>query len=142
MIVPNILVIEDNIADIELLRLALDRQGEKYELQVLNSGDDAIRFIQEQGTGLLEEPEKPCVILLDLHLPKYDGIAILRAIREAPELAHVHVIVLSGAASPLEQREIAHMGAHYRKKPFGIKQFFELGAEILAICGSATVVAA
>jgi CheY-like chemotaxis protein len=71
MIVAKILVIEDNIADINLLRLALDQRGEKYELQVLNSGDDAIRFIQEQRTGLSEEPEKPCVILLDLHLPKY-----------------------------------------------------------------------
>ena len=53
--------------------------------------------------------------------PKYDGVAILQAIKQAPVLAHIHVIVLSGMASPAEKDKIANMGASYRQKPFGLQ---------------------
>src|SRR5712671_5847759 len=85
----KILIVEDNPADILWLRHALDQQGEKYDLQVLLDGEAALRFVDEHRTGL-REPE-PCVILLDLHLPKYDGIEVLRAVKRVPALAHIHV---------------------------------------------------
>jgi CheY-like chemotaxis protein len=128
----KILVVDDNTADINLLRVALDEHDENYELHTLQTGDEALRFVQQQKDGL-KEPDL-CVILLDLHLPRYDGLAVLRAIRQAGSLSHIQVIVLSGAASPAERREISAMGAIYRQKPFDIQGFFDLGAEILAIC--------
>ena len=76
----RILVIEDNALDIVLLRHALDKQGEAYELEILSNGEDALRFVHEHRTRV-REPE-PCVILLDLYLPVYDGMAVLRAIRD------------------------------------------------------------
>jgi CheY-like chemotaxis protein len=78
----RVLVIEDNESDIGLLRHALDQQGEKYELEILSDGEQALQFVHEHRTGV-REPE-PCVILLDLHLPLYDGMAILRAISPSP----------------------------------------------------------
>src|ERR1700721_1160521 len=134
MNLARILVVDDNTADVNLLRLALDQQQEEYILAALESGEAALRFIGEHREGL-HRPE-PCVILLDLHLPKYDGLAILQAIRQAPALAHIHVIVLSGMASPREGDKIAAMGAYYRQKPFGLHEYLELGEEILAICQS------
>lgn len=139
MSAAKILVVDDNTSDISLLRIALDRQREEYELRVMVSGDEALRFVQEHQPGPCG-PE-PCVILLDLHLPRYDGLAILQAIRQTPALTHVFVIVLSGLASPAEQRKIAGMGALYRQKPFDIEEFFELGAEIFAICRNSTAAA-
>ena len=132
----RILVIEDNVSDIDLLRLALDQQEEAYELEVLKDGEEARRFVHEHRTGL-RKPE-PCLILLDLHLPIYDGMAILRAIREAPALEHIHVIVLSGLASPSQKVEIANLGALYRTKPSGLPELFELACEIIAICKSSS----
>ena len=128
----KILVVDDNTADISLLRLALDEHEQKYELRVLHTGDEALRFIDAQKDGLTEADL--CIILLDLHLPRYDGLAVLRGIRQVASLSHIQVIVLSGAASPAERREISAMGAIYRQKPFDIQGFFDLGAEILAIC--------
>lgn len=128
----RILVVDDNTADVNLLRLALDQQREEYVLAVLESGEAALRFIGEHREGL-HRPD-PCVILLDLHLPKFDGLAILRAIKQAPVLAHIHVVVLSGMASPTEKEKIAALGASYRQKPFGLHEYLELGGEILAIC--------
>ncbi len=128
----KILVVDDNTADINLLRVALDEHEQEYELHVLETGDEALRFIEAQKDGL-KEPDL-CVIILDLHLPRYDGLAVLRGIRQAGVLSNVQVIILSGAASPAERREISAMGAIYRQKPFDIQGFFDLGAEILAIC--------
>ena len=136
----RILVVDDNTADVNLLRLALDQQGEKYELEVLETGEEALRFVREHRDGL--QRPYPCVILLDLHLPKYDGLAILQAIKQAPVLAHIHVLVLSGMASPAERAKIANMGASYRQKPFDLGEYLDLGAEILALCQESSVIAA
>ena len=130
----KILVIDDNEADILLLRDALDQQGANYELEILIDGEEALRFDSENRTGI-REPH-PCVILLDLHLPRYDGMAILRAIREAPALEHIHVLILSGLVTPQQEIEIASLGAVYRRKSSSLDDLLELAAEIIAICKS------
>jgi CheY-like chemotaxis protein len=128
----RIVIIEDNDGDIELLRLALDEQEEDYELEILKDGEEALRFVQEHRSAI-RAPE-PCVILLDLHLPRYDGIAILHAMREAPPLEHIKIVVLSGQADPLQEAEMARLGAFYRRKPSTLTELSELAAEIFVIC--------
>jgi CheY-like chemotaxis protein len=136
----KILVVDDNTADTDLLRIALDEQHEEYELQVLATGEEALRFIREHKNGC--HAGDPCVIILDLHLPRYDGISILQAVRETPVLDRIKVVVLSGSASPQERHEIAAMGALYRQKPFTLEEFLALGAEIFALCKSPASAAA
>lgn len=131
MSLPKILIVEDNAADIELLRYALDRQGD-YELQVLEDGEAALQFIEEHRAG--KHTPDPCVILLDVHLPKYDGLHILDAIRLEPALLHIQVIVLSSSTSPEAQAEIYSKGALYRTKPVTLGNYLELGEEIFAVC--------
>jgi CheY-like chemotaxis protein len=134
MSAAKILLVDDNIADIKLLRFALDEQGEPYELQVLRTGEDAIRFIKAHGKANTDP--NPCVILLDLHLPRYDGIAVLEAIRQSEELAHVKAVVLSGSASPSERSTIEELGAVYMQKPCELSHYLELGAKIIDLCGT------
>ena len=129
------MMIEDSEADIQMLRLALDEQGEDYELEILKDGEEALRFVHENRTGV-REPE-PCLILLDLHLPRYDGMAILHAIREAPPLEHIQIVVLSGQADPIQEAEMASLGAFYRRKPSTLTELSELAAEIFVICKKA-----
>ena len=126
------MIIEDNDGDIQLLRLALDEQEEEYELEILKDGEEALRFVQEHRSGT-REPE-PCVILLDLHLPRYDGIAILHAMREAPQLEHIKIVMLSGQADPRQEAEMVRLGAFYRRKPSALTELSELAAEIFVIC--------
>jgi CheY-like chemotaxis protein len=118
----------------------LDKQGEDYELEVLSDGEAALRFVHEHRTR--HRAPEPCVILLDLYLPVYDGMAVLRAIREAPPLEHIHVMVWTTLASPGQQIEIASMGALYRNKSTFLKDVIELAAEIIAICKSSSTTAA
>ena len=127
-------MIDDNEGDIGLLRHALDKQGEEYELAILRDGEQALQFVYGHPSGVRE----PCVILLDLHLPCYDGMTILRAIRQAPALEHIHVVVLSGLASSPQLAEIASLGAAYKTKPSTLDELVELAAEIIAICKSSS----
>ena len=76
----------------------------------------------------------PCVILLDLYLPRYDGMAVLKAIRKAPALEHIHIVVWTGSASPDQKIEIANLGAAYKRKPSTLNELEELAAELIAIC--------
>jgi CheY-like chemotaxis protein len=128
----KILVIEDNPADVAWLRHALDQHAEPYDLELLSDGEMALRFVDEHRGGK-REPE-PCVILLDLHLPKHDGIQVLGAIKHAPVLEHIHVVVLSGVVSPNEEAAIFGLGGIYRPKPFALNECLELAGEILALC--------
>jgi len=129
----RILVVEDNQADVFLLRHALDEHAEDYELEVLRDGAEAILFVQQQRT-LSSEPT-PCAIVLDLHLPKHDGAAVLKAIRLEPTLAHIHVVALTSFSSPKEETEVRALGINlYRSKPTDLDGWIELAGEILELC--------
>jgi len=130
--VPRILVIEDNVADVFLFRHFLDEQGEEYSLEVLPDGEAALAFVAQHRSGV-RQPE-PCVILLDLHLPKYNGIEVLTAIRQEPVLTHIHVVVLTSDASPDEQAQVTRLGGICCVKPAGVDAMKTLAGEILALC--------
>ncbi len=114
-----ILVIEDNPADIYLLRHALDQHGDDYQMEILEDGEEAIEFVNNQRSS--PEP-KPCVIVLDLHLPKHDGKAVLEAIRSQPLLANIQVVALTSFTAPRDEDEVRRAG-----RPAIHGQTYELG---------------
>jgi CheY-like chemotaxis protein len=130
---PRILVVEDNQADVFLLRHALGEYGEEYQLEVLQDGAEALLFVQQQR--IMAADPTPCAIVLDLHLPKHDGAAVLKAIRLEPTLAHIHVVALTSLASPTEESEVRNLGIRlYRSKPTDLDGWISLAGEILEIC--------
>ncbi len=129
----KILVIEDNPADVFLLRFALNHHKQEYELELLRDGQEALQFVHQQRT-LAAEPH-PCVIVLDLNLPGHDGTSVLRAIRDEPLLSHVRVVALSSFVSPRDEAEIQRLGVRlYQAKPMKLDDWIVLAGEILAIC--------
>jgi two-component system, response regulator len=136
----KILVIEDNESEIFLLRRALKNQeGEGFELVTLGDGEDALQFIH---THCKTDPDfDPCVILLDLHLPKHDGLEILRAIRRDAGLKDVPVLVTTNSASPREAEELRRMNTEYRLKPHDLAGFAKLALDLVAICNGSEVIA-
>jgi CheY-like chemotaxis protein len=136
--IPSILVVEDNVADVHLLRYALDAQGKPYRLEILSDGEAALTFVAEHRQGVRQH--EPCVILLDLHLPKYNGIEVLTAIREEPILTHIRVVVLTTMASPADHAEVIELGAICREKPSDLNEITVLAAEIFALCNDPTPV--
>jgi len=131
--VPSrIVLIEDNPADTLLLRNALDDIGEPYVLEVLADGQAALEFVREHCRT---RSSQPCLIILDLHLPRYDGVTILRAIRSEPELAKIAVAVLTGSHSPAETAEVLGLGVQsFRIKPMNLEDIFALARDLIHIC--------
>lgn len=128
----RIVVIEDNYADVALLRLALDSQGEPYDIELLSDGEQALRFIREHASP---GTSKPCVLILDLHLPIYDGFVVLRALRDAPAMENLHVVVLTGTISNRDRAELLAFNVRLIvTKPSDLNDFVKLGAEIFSIC--------
>ena len=78
------------------------------------------------------------MILLDLYLPQFDGVTILEAIRTAPVLNHIHVIVLTSMATPDDRAQIRAHGALCRIKPIDMEGYYMLAAEIIELCTGRT----
>jgi len=134
-------MIEDSPADILLLRHALDEQGAAYEIEVLRDGAQALQFVATQRTSN-DEP-RPCVIVLDLHLPKHNGVTVLEAIKREPALLHIHVVALSSFASPHDEAEIRALGVRrYCEKPLDLDGWLTLASDILALCRESAFTAA
>ena len=135
----RIVLIEDSDQEIWLLNDCLESVAADHEIIILKDGDEALRFIEEERDGT--EP-RPCVIVLDLHLPKHDGFEILAAIRRTPALEHITAIIVSTTPSPEAQRQIREFGVDYTEKPNTLEGYQDLAKQIWELCKSKYGVAA
>ena len=108
--VPRVLVVEDNPADVRLLREAFNEQRVNLELLVASDGDEA--------TALLRDPaRRPDLILLDLNLPRKDGREVLAEIKTDARTQSIPVLVLtsSEAERDVERSYSLHANGYLRK---------------------------
>src|SRR5690242_2695178 len=101
----RIVVIEDNPADIMLLREACNSEGLVYEFTTLTDGEEARAYLRREGKYCSAAP--PNLILLDMNVPKGDSMEILDEIRRSGETADVPVALLSSAEAPHPKDRIA-----------------------------------
>ena len=120
----RMLLIDDNEADVYLLRRALQQAGLAVELTVLKDGAEGLAFARSEDASSLQ----PDLVVLDLNLPKSGGAEVLRAMKGNPVLASVPVVVMSSSASKAEQAAIAALGAtKYLTKPPDLAGFMKVG---------------
>jgi len=129
-----ILLAEDNSADIELVREALEDRAIAYEIQVVEDGERAMELIARiDRDSTLHCPK---LFLLDLHLPKRDGQEVLRCLRASERCGQTPVVILTSSDSP-NDRETATRNAalHYFRKPSTLEQYMKLGDVVKNIIG-------
>jgi CheY-like chemotaxis protein len=129
----RIVLIEDSESDVWLLRTCLESVATNYELIVLKDGEATLQFIKKEREDL---EQRPCVIVLDLHLPDYDGLEILQEIRRAPTLEHVNALIVSAMPSPETLQLIGKLGVPYTEKPQTLAGFEALANKIWDFCQS------
>ena len=123
----QIVLAEDNPADVLLVREALREHDVRCDLRVITDGQQALTFIDE----LDADKDLPCpdLLILDLYLPKYDGGQILGHLRDSGRCADIPVVVLTSSLSPQDQRTAEKNAAiHYFQKPASLSQFLKLGS--------------
>jgi len=128
----EILMVEDNPNDIELTLRSLDKYNLANEIHVVKDGAEALDYIFATGAYVGRATNgKPQVILLDLKLPKVDGLEVLRRIRADERTRTIPVIVLT---SSTEERDIVDSYAldvnSYIIKPIEFNNFLHAVSEI------------
>jgi two-component system response regulator len=124
-----ILLVEDNPGDVDLLRMALETAAVDCTLTVIEDGGEAMAFLLGQGEHV--DAPIPDLAILDLNIPKSDGIEILEAIRTNPRSAGVLVAVLSSSSSPRERARIHNFGVGlYITKPSDLDEYLKIGSTL------------
>jgi len=122
---PRILLAEDNPADIYLIRTALAEHGVDLPLEVVNDGKEVLQLLGREAIS--KDPLK--LIILDLNLPRHDGIEILQQVRDSEHLSAIPVVVLTSSDSPRDRVVASQLGAtRYLRKPSNLEEFLGLGA--------------
>src|SRR4051794_30814078 len=93
----RVLQVEDNDADVRLTREALRESGEEVRLSVVGDGEQALAFLRNEPG--FEGCPRPHLVLLDLNLPRKDGVEVLEEMRRDPGLAGIPVIVLTSSSA-------------------------------------------
>jgi len=119
----DILVVEDNPADVRLIQEALSSVLPRVALHVMRDGDEAFRFLTRSGT--FSDAPQPALVLLDFHLPKTDPGELLKYIKQNEQLRSIPVVVLTTSNSEDLIRQAYHLGANcYLSKPSDLDSFF------------------
>jgi chemotaxis family two-component system response regulator Rcp1 len=125
-----VLLVEDNPADVYLIRKAVEECNPDIHLSIIPNGRDALAFLQREGAFGLEP--SPALILLDLNLPKLDGHKVLTALRHLPAYRTTPVVIFSAARPEQEEQPCLQLGANaYVQKPDALEKFFAAIADIM-----------
>lgn len=117
----SILLIEDNLADVLLIRETLKNCKMPLVVNDVNHGAEAMRYLR--GEGPYSGKEMPDLILLDINLPGMNGQEVLQSIREDATLRHVPVVMLTSSAARHDVTKSYQLGANgYITKPVDLEQ--------------------
>ncbi|MDA8249460.1 MAG: response regulator [Rhodospirillales bacterium] len=126
-----ILLVEDSPKDVELTLAALEQCQLANAVIVARDGAEALDYLRSRGTYASRNTGDPAVVLLDLKLPKVDGLEVLEQIKNDPILRHTPVVMLT---SSREERDVVRsysLGVNaFVVKPVGFEQFFRAIQEL------------
>ena len=120
----HILLVEDNLNDIELTTAALKRNHLLNEIVVARHGGEALDYLYRRGSFQGRESGNPIVVLLDLKMPKVDGLEVLRQLKGDPSMKRIPVVMLTSSRQETDLVRSYDLGTNaYVVKPVGFDQF-------------------
>jgi len=122
----RILLAEDNPKDVELTLAALEEYNLANEVVVANDGAEALDYLYRRGKFAMRSDNNPAVVLLDLKMPKVDGLEVLRTIKNNPDLKTIPVVMLTSSREENDLVESYRLGVNaYVVKPVDFQQFVD-----------------
>jgi two-component system response regulator len=122
----TILFAEDNPRDVELTLEALADHNLANNIIVVRDGVETMEFLRCEGKYMQRKPVNPAVLLLDIKMPRMDGIQVLKAIRSDPKLHTLPVVMLTSSREEQDVIKSYELGVNaYVVKPVDFKEFME-----------------
>ena len=120
----RILLVEDDPKDIELTLTTLEEYNLANEVVVTGDGEEALDYLYRRGAFATRSNGNPAVLLLDLKLPKVDGLEVLRQIKSDPKLKMIPVVVLTSSHEEKDMVTSYSLGVNaYVVKPVDFHEF-------------------
>ena len=127
----KILLVEDDPHDVELTLTALAENHLTNEIVVVRDGAEALDYLYQRGAYGSREAGNPAVILLDLKLPKVDGLEVLMRVKDESDLKTTPVVMLTSSREEQDLVESYNSGSNaYVVKPVGFGDFVEAIGEL------------
>lgn len=128
----DILIVDDNPADVRLAREALAVAEIPHRLHIAENGEDALQFLLREGQHA--SAPRPDLVLLDLRLPRANGFGLLTAIRAHRKLKGLAVVIFTGSSLTYDEALSGMAGAdHFMTKPVGLDAYVEAMRRIQAL---------
>ncbi len=127
----KILLVEDDQNDAELTVMALTDNHLANEIVIAHDGEEALDFLYRRGAYASTEGGNPIVVLLDLKLPKVDGLEVLKQVKSDPDLRTIPVVMLTSSREEQDVLRSYDLGTNsYVEKPVGFEEFVESVKEV------------
>jgi CheY-like chemotaxis protein len=126
----RILLVEDDPNDVELIQLSLDSYNFVNQMDIVEDGEQALEYLLGRDGNPPAQP-LPRLVLLDLKLPKVNGIAVLETIRQHPRTRQLVVVVMTSSAEDRDLDACYNLGVNsYIVKPLDFQQFVEVSRQV------------
>ena len=124
---PPILLVEDNPMDLDLTLRAFNKKRLTNHVQVARDGEEALAFMARWEAG----EQVPAVILLDINLPKINGLEVLRQLKAHERYRRIPVVILTSSREDKDLKTAYDLGVNsYIEKPVNFSKFMEVAEQI------------
>jgi two-component system, chemotaxis family, response regulator Rcp1 len=121
----DVLLVEDNAADVRLIREGIAALESKCRLSVVGDGEEALDFLRRRGKHAAAP--RPTLMLLDLNLPRMDGLEVLQIMKSDPALKRIPVMILTSSSSVRDVNSAYDLGANsYLRKTGALDEIYDL----------------
>lgn len=125
--IPPILLVDDNPVDVDLALRAFKRRKLANEVLVARDGEEALTWVPRWEAG----EQQPAVILLDLNMPRVDGLSVLRELKTHPLLHCIPIVILTTSKEDRDISTAYELGANsYIVKPVEFEKFMDVAQQI------------
>jgi len=132
----RILLVEDNVKDSELTMAALAESHVANDIVIARDGVEALDYLHARGRFAGREPGAPAVMLLDIKMPRMDGLEVLRHMKQDPVLRQIPVVMLTSSREEPDLAQSYALGVNaYVVKPVDFQQFFDAVKQVGAFWG-------
>ncbi len=127
---PVVLCVDDDEDDLIFIKEAINTQKHPFEIEQAMDGEQAMEFLNRN----LEDRKLPCLVIMDMNMPKMNGKQTIEKMKAHPDLARIPVVVFTTSTNETDRLYFESKGIHFLSKPFDYKNFIKEIVGLLDLC--------